>query len=219
MATQTSPQTARAVSKRKRRAPGPPVARWVWAGWLVFLGLAVAGDRLGLYSLSVSEGLAVLLGVVGAVLVVSAFRGGGRWLMPLAVVLAGSIFIARSVDWNAEYGSTTVADAAAWQGVDKGVGHVVVDLRSLDLAPSSAQVLTVPLNLGVGEVEVIVPSNVDLVVKTSIGAGEADLLDRHIEGAGLEDEWRFDVAEEVRTIELDVNIGLGRLRLTQGGLK
>ena len=212
--TADEPVAVPAPSRRQRRASGPRLGRRVWAGWLIGLGLAVAGDRAGWYSLSVAEALAVLLAVVGAALVFGAFRGGGRWLLPLAVLLGAFVILAGRFDRPDAFGETTVTGPAAWAGVDRAAGRLIVDLRSFEFATGSGRV---EINLGVGEVQVLVPDDVDLVVQAFVGLGELDIVGQRSSGADLDKTWRSDVDNEVHTVEIEVNVALGSLVVTRAG--
>src|SRR5438034_6387829 len=111
---------------------------------VLLAALAVAG----LFAIAASAALAVGLGwgvpvgvgviVIGAVLALTAFRGGrARWLIAPAVALVAGAGVAAAADLDLRGGIgereyNPVSAQAIPAGYKLGVGHLVVDLRSID---------------------------------------------------------------------------------------
>jgi hypothetical protein len=197
----------------KRR---PPVGRVTGAAALVGLGLAVVGDRLGWYDLDGAAALALLFGVVGLGMVVGAFIGGGRSLIFPALLL-GPLALAAAVlgdtsIWGPigerEVVPTTVADIG--DGLDHGIGQYTVDLRRLEWPGVTVDV---PVKVGIGELQVSVPDDVDVVVDATVGAGRIDAVGRSASGTSLDEHLAYDDPSTDRTIHLEVDVGVGHVEV------
>ena len=55
------------------------------------------------------------------------------------------------------------------------------------------------------------PQGLDVVTTTSIGAGSAEVFDTSRDGLGIDFTTRHDVADEVATVNLDVQVGFGEV--------
>jgi hypothetical protein len=175
----------------------------------------LAGDRFGWYRLDVAAALAVLLAITGVGLVVGAFIGGGRGLIaPAAVLLVLTIAAAGvgRVHVNGAVGERTVRPvtiAEAEDGYDHGIGQLTVDLRGLDRADEDE--VTISVDLGVGEVKVLVPEGTNLEVVTDVGIGKVDVLDREAEGVGNDDTFRFEDPASNQKLRLEIDVGIGHV--------
>jgi len=180
---------------------------------VVLLALAVGGFTAAAAGSAIGGGIAIagLVIACGVGLVGGAFRGGSRWLIAPAIVLALPLaaVAATDLDVRGTWGDRTfrpVTVAELDDGYEMGVGSMKVDLRDLELPPGRTEL---PLQLGVGEIQVLVPD--DMCVTTdaeiSLGAAETgggdeggvdvDVHDRHIPDPG------------VRYVHLNVDLGVG----------
>jgi hypothetical protein len=193
------------------------VARATLAAALVALGIAAAGDLWGWYRLDLAEALATLLGVVGLGLVAGAFVGAGRALVLPALVLlpltlgaaqVGHLHLGGGIG-EREFRPTTVAEASG--GYEHGIGKMIVDLRDLGDLPATSGTVRVPIRLGIGEVQVLVPDGVDLDVGAHLGAGEVEVLDRRASGTRVEQTFHIDDPHTARTLQLDIDGGVGHI--------
>src|SRR3954452_21268281 len=112
-------------------------------------GFAAAGAGSALGGGIFIAGAVIALGVA---LVGGAFRGGARWLIVPAFVLALPLGVVSAADLklDGEWGDRTfrpVESAGLAGGYKMGVGHMQVDLRGIDLPPGRTDL---PLKLGVG---------------------------------------------------------------------
>jgi phage shock protein PspC (stress-responsive transcriptional regulator) len=195
---------------------------WRGLGLIVIAGLLIAG----LFVLAGGAAFAVALGwgvpvaiviiSIGALLLLAAFRGGARWLIPPAVALAigASVAAAGDLDFRGgigdrEYRPLTVASIPA-DGYDLGVGRLVVDLRGLDW--QKEQVVRLKVDLGAGQADVFVPENVCVSGTSHLRAGESQLAGE------LNDGW--DVDQDIQAgstatprLEIDANVDFGQLRV------
>ena len=205
---------SRAVKRRQAREARPPITRYTLAAALALLGLGVAGDRLGWYHLSGRSTLSILLLPVGVGLVLGAFRGGGRALVLVAAMLLPALLLADNVNID---GGTRFYGAEAAAGIDRAAGRLVVDLTQL---PSGKETV-VPINLGAGEVDVTVGTDVDVVVQANLGIGSLVVFGERADGEGVtfgtDFSRRYDVVAERLTVVLKVDIGAGRVEIRRAG--
>lgn len=176
--------------------PAPPAPRTKSAGvvyvssvlglsLLVFAVLLLA-DRYGDFAYSpwlTAVGAAVVL--TGLAIVVAGVRGrssGGLGFLAIVAILVGGpaatwasdgLFLdgaARSVVGDSTYRPTTVDSAE--NGYSFGLGDLTLDLRELDLPTSSSdETVTIPVEMGAGNVTVIVPDDAAVSARVTLGAG------------------------------------------------
>lgn len=185
------------------------------------LGLAVlAGCALLAIASFLAAGLggdvvvAALVIAAGAALVAGAFLGGARWLVlpALAIALPLAFVSAAGIDLDGGFGDrrerpATVAELKPAYRL--GAGKLVVDLRELELEGDRR--LTV--GIGVGHVVVLVPDDVCVASRASVGIGHVAVFDRH--GGGLDVDWRDARRAPAGTarLVLDGDVGVGLLEV------
>jgi hypothetical protein len=150
---------------------------------------------------------------IGAVLAVTAFTGGARWLVLPAVAFALSVTVIAAADVNLHggigdrtYRPTTLGEVR--DGYRLGAGRLEIDLRDVRF-PAGDTLL--PVRLGVGQVVVLVPSDVCVATRARIGGGYVGALDRQT--GGLDVNWVDRPSPPPRTprLVLDAHVGLGAL--------
>jgi len=203
--------------KLRKRVPASKSADLRLARWLAHFVAVLAG----LVLLAVAGGLlagtdphlaawAVL--ALGAALLVSALTRV-RWLV-LAVgafVLPVVIFAAAGVDLHGGLGERHYRPRALSQlrrGYELGAGKLEVDLRDVPL-PAGATPLHV--RLGLGELVVVVPSDVCVLTHARLGGGYVGALGG--ESKGLDVDWHGPrpLPAGVHVLELEGHVGLGAL--------
>jgi hypothetical protein len=149
--------------------------------------------------------------------VIGAWRGRARGLIPVALVLTVALATSSLVDvplaggvGDRTYRPVTVEQLRSPYRIS--VGELTLDLSQLDLDGRRAEVL---VTAGIGRVEVLVPSAVQLTVAGHAGLGEVVLLgstwegsgiDQRVvrSGAGLEGEGRLSVRARVGIGQVEV---------------
>ena len=188
---------------------------------LIALGVLGAVDGLG-GSIDGGAYPALALAVVGAGLLVGAWRGRSRGLIFVGLILAAATAGAVAADRAEEFGrdrvdltirATTIADLPA--SVDYGVGTARYDLTDVDFTGVDA---TSNLSIGAGELLVIVPRDVDVTVKASVGLGDADLFNDESGGPSTERTVTDLGGDGVGggTLDLTMDVGLGHLEVRRG---
>jgi phage shock protein PspC (stress-responsive transcriptional regulator) len=184
---------------------------------IVLLALAAGGFTAAAAGSALGGGIAIagLVIACGVGLVGGAFRGGARWLVAPALVLAlplGAV-AATDLDVRGTWGDRTYRPASVAdldRGFEMGVGAMRVDLRDLELPTGRTEL---PLELGMGEIQVLVPDDVCVTTDAKIGIGvlEGDAGDQG--GVDLDVSDGPSAAPGTRHLHLDVDLGVGAVRV------
>jgi phage shock protein PspC (stress-responsive transcriptional regulator) len=193
---------------------------------LAFIGLLLIGAGLAwlLYvldvaTLSLRDGLAAGLIIVGLGLVVSAWWGRAWSLAVLGVLFASTIAIADLIDvpFDAGTGDRTVAVDTRAELADTHelfAGTLTLDLRRAPLTDGPS---TMEASVGMGKLRVIVPRNASVEVDAKVKAGNIDG-----ELAPSPDEGGVDLHETFAAgdkrapepdLRLDLQVGIGELEV------
>ncbi len=205
----------RREARRDAHFPSSLVVLAVLALLLIGGGLAWLFYVLDVATLSIGDGLAIGLLVIGLGLVVAAWRGRAWSLVFLGLVLASVLAFGEVLDvpFDAGMGDRTVV-------VDSGseldrrhelfAGTLVIDLTRAPL--SDARTTAVEAAVGMGELRVIVPRDANLDVKARVKAGNiaGDLAPTPDEGGvTLDESFGATGSESGPDLELDLQVGLG----------
>src|SRR3954452_6653979 len=130
------------------------------AGVLVLTIVAAVGGFWG-FATGGATATAIVVIVVGVALVAGAFTGGARWLIlpALALALSAGAVAASDLDVRGGVGERIYRPASTTQLRDNyrlGVGHLRIDVRNTKFTPGNHRV---HVKLGVGQAEILVPSN------------------------------------------------------------
>jgi phage shock protein PspC (stress-responsive transcriptional regulator) len=182
---------------------------------VVLLALAVGGFTAAAAGSAIGGGI-VIAGLViacGIALVGGAFRGGARWLIVPGIVLALPLaaVAATDVDVRGTWGDRTFRPANVAElgdGYEMGVGSMKVDLRDLELPPGRTEL---PLHIGVGEIQVLVPDSMCVTTDGAISLGAIDVGGGEEGGVDIDVHDHRTVDPGVRHLYLDVDLGVGHL--------
>ena len=193
------------------------------AVWLLSLGAAIAMDRLGIVALGPASVIGLTVLVAGTGLVVGSVFGRARWLIPVGII--GSLLLVAS---------GVLGVAAPWMQLDAGVGEAThapttleelqdryaIGLGSLQLdlsrVPLDGQTIEVDASVGLGEIRVTVPPDVDVVATGSLGLGDWMVLSEGDEGGGLTIEAAEDLPDDEGTVVLDLRGGVAEIVVERG---
>lgn len=155
--------------------------------------------------------MAVLVIAVGLGLVIAGFRGGGRWLIAPALLLALPVSVVSAADLDLkggvgerEYRPGTVTDIRPSYRL--GAGDLVIDLREVDF--TDARAVDLDASIGIGRIEVLVPADVCVEATARAGMGATHLLGRTNEGVDVDAEAGGGDAPDLR---IDLEAGAGDL--------
>jgi len=171
---------------------------------------AAAGSALG--GGIVVAGLVIACGVG---LVGGAFRGGARWLVAPALVLAlplGAV-AATDLDVRGTWGDRTFRPgtvAELGRGYEMGVGSMKVDTRDVELPTGRTDL---PLDIGMGEILVLVPDDVCVTTDAEVGVGEVNVGDGEQGGVDLDVSDDRRVAPGVKQLHIVADVGIGAVHV------
>jgi phage shock protein PspC (stress-responsive transcriptional regulator) len=184
---------------------------------VVLLALAVGGFTAAAAGSALGGGIAIagLVIACGIGLVGGAFRGGARWLIAPAIVLALPLaaVAATDLDVDGTWGDRTFRPAAVDEladGYKMGVGAMRVDLRDLELPPGRTDL---PLELGLGEIQVLVPDDMCVITDADISVGAINAGDGEQGGIDLEVVDRRIPAPGVPYLHVRADVGIGAVRV------
>ncbi len=155
---------------------------------------------------------ATALGIVGLGLLVGAWLGRSRGLIVLGIVLSLALVPAALVDRvdvhaeKVEVNPTTVAGIPTGTR-DYGVGEVRYDLSAVEFAEADS--VSLAIDQGAGELTVVLPPDVDVIVNADLGVGEISLLDDVTGGFGRDARIVDNGADGAGGGELDLQLDLG----------
>jgi phage shock protein PspC (stress-responsive transcriptional regulator) len=204
------------VSREEGASPAATIAARIALG-VVLLALAAGGFTAAAAGSALGGGIVVagLIIACGIGLVGGAFRGGARWLIAPAVVLALPLaaVAATDLDLRGDWGERTFRPATVAElgdGYEMGAGSMRIDLRDVELPPGRTDL---PLELGLGEIQVLVPDDMCVITDGTISLGAVDT------GSGEEGGVDVDLADHripdpgMAYLRLDVDLGIGALRV------
>jgi Cell wall-active antibiotics response 4TMS YvqF len=196
------------------KPPKPPKPRSALVP-VTFSLLAILAGVVVLFGVDVVTGLALALFLVAAAMLVGAWRGRARGLIPIAILLSGALLVASLIDVPFKGGAgdrlfrpTTVAQ------LESPYRLVAGELR-LDLSNFRADGRTVPVvaTMATGVIVVTVPAGMAVDVDADVGAGSLLVFGREWEGLGIDERVSRPGTEGAGRLELDVKVGLGELEV------
>ena len=216
-ATWESPAGVPVMTEHRGYRPPPPNPRK--RGPLLFwFTLALAALSVGVLGILDLAGLdttpsaypATALGVTALMLLLGAFygRAGGLILigLVLAVATAGTTAAERVEVGDLERIPQRVAD------IDYTYEYDAADLEinlSQVTDPENLDGRTLDIDIGIGEVTVTVPDNVDVIAETTLdGFGTTRLFNRQQDGS---QSATYDGGEDVPTLTVNIRAGIGEL--------
>jgi phage shock protein PspC (stress-responsive transcriptional regulator) len=140
---------------------------------LLALGIAALLDLVGALSLTVGDGFALVLLVLGAGLCVGAWYGRARWLILPAIVLAPVALLAtvNTIPLDQGFGDRSFAVTRADQlpaSYAIAGGTLIVDLTKL---PPGIDPASISAEVGAGTLQIIVPEGAYVSVTGDVGIG------------------------------------------------
>jgi Cell wall-active antibiotics response 4TMS YvqF len=155
--------------------------------------------------------------LVGLALVVGSARGqktGGLVGIGVALAVVAGLFTLVDVPLNSGVGDRTARPATVEElerSYELAVGELTVDLRQLDLGSGTTRV---EAHVAIGQVRVIVPEGVPLLVQGEAGVGSVQLLDRSADGFVAETVFRDrDYGGAAGRLQIEVSVGMGEVEV------
>ncbi len=209
-----SPASQHGVPKRSRRPRERALLGWLSFGLALMVGGALwALNDGGAADLSLAQVLGIPLAVLGAGLLVGSVVGRSRWTILPALLLVPPTLVASLIRvpldgvWENRY--VTPATAAQVRATYEQSGaNLVFDFTKLEPGEHPSPIHA---EMGIGEVQVLVPKGMPLTVHTTVGVGTLGRLGGgDLGGLGLEDTSRVEGADP---LVMDVEIGIGTFEI------
>lgn len=202
--------------------PEPEPARTRRSVTLVTLALALLATGLGVaVGMSPADAVAIGVGVLGAGMIVGAFLRGGRGLIGFAIPAAALAMLlsALPVDpWrgftNEQVRPDTIGDVrGSYTG---SVGNIELHLD--DLRFTEGQELGTRAHIGLGNISVYLPPDVDATVRCSADRGAVDCLGEGRDGSHPRVETTDFGADGPGggNVTLDLSAGTGKVEVLRG---
>lgn len=158
---------------------------------------------------------ALALGIVAALLLLGAFWGRAGGLILLGLVLVPVTAAATAAGhWDGDevtYRPTSTTGIPADGDYRLDMGRLVLDLTDLT-DPTELDGRRLDVTLDVGEIEVIVPDDVDVVARAHVhGPGGFTLFGEEGGGIDTRNTVTRDVPDEVATLTLDAQLDVGHI--------
>ena len=209
-------------------SPAPPRrtqrVTWIVLSIVALIGaVAIAASAGDLWNVSATRTLGLAVVVIGVGVVAGVVRGGGaRGLIPLGILATIALFPVSALDGVIGDGigseSFRPQDLATLEtSYRHGIGELVVDLSRVDLDGTRQ---TIDIDLGIGELIVIVPNDVGGTAELSAKAGEVVYSLPGSRGSQYDEGIQVDsgqvrLAGENGELILDIDVGFGVAELRQ----
>ncbi len=219
------PQPPRPTQPPIPPAPKPPrsgLGSLTFSLLLIVVGALIAID-LTYRSIPPVGYVTAALAVVALGLIIGAWFGRARGLIALGIVLSIALTSLAGLsrfNGNFRTGTVTFAPTAMSQlqrEYSQDFGEIMLDLTKLDFAAESE-----PVNIDVrvqgGNVQILLPRNVDVTVKTHINVGEARVLGHIRSGVGLGTQTVTDLGPDGEgggTLLINAQVNLGDLEVSR----
>jgi phage shock protein PspC (stress-responsive transcriptional regulator) len=181
---------------------------------LIGAGAVALLDSVDAVHITLAAILASGLIVVGAALVLSAWFGRARGLIPIGVLLLLATVPASVIDvpisggiGARDYHPVTRGDLRS--NYELGIGHLTIDLQDV---PLSGDVTTIHGSLGIGELDIDVPANVRVDVRAHTGAGATELFG-HLDDGWTQDTHRIAGVRQRGVVRLVLRVGAGSIKV------
>ncbi len=206
-------RTARRTARMERRQARSHLTGLTLSVLMLLIGGAWLIDSANVAQVTPGAVQAIALCVIGISLIVSAWYGRARALIPIAFVLTMSCAVVAALDvpLSGGVGERKHAPSVA-NGVKTryqlGVGHLVVDLTNVQ----GTDAISTEVVEGIGGIEVLVPTDANVFVTSHVGVGEMVILGTTHEGLYREQRTAHSQGTG-QTIRLNIRLGLGEIRV------
>ena len=198
--------------------PRPPIrtGRLLGGALLVLFGVAWLLESLDVVEVPWGLFLPGALVAIGAILVVNARTGAShRGMIWIGVVLTFLLFLGSAISFPIEggIGERTIRPTGSLEATyELGIGKLTVDLTRFDFAGTDVSV-GLDVRLGVGELVVIVPTDLSIRVEARSALGNVVVFGQ--EESGIDAQLTVE-AEGTPTVTLEATVGIGEVVVERG---
>ena len=168
-------------------------------------------SNAGVFDLSYQTWIGLLLIAIGLAIALTPGPHGLLVVLGVAVTLAGlpSLVVGEVFTGDVGEALETPATPAELIPYEHGVGKLTLDLTSPDLRVEDVDV---EARIGIGELLVLVPDGVEIVVDAHVGIGNIDALGETESGVDVDLDSRIPGAGAPE-ISLELDAGIGDIRV------
>jgi phage shock protein PspC (stress-responsive transcriptional regulator) len=201
----------------RRVRPRPFLTPLTLSVLLIGGGLVALLNDADVTDVTTAQVLAGAVCVIGIALLVSTRFGRARGLIPVGILLLLATIPASVIDvpitggvGDRTYRPTTVAQVRS--SYELGIGELDLDLRDLTLGDETVEI---DAQVGIGRLDIHVPSTTRVEVRAHAGAGQLSLFSNT-----YEDDWPANATITAPgtgegTIVLDAKVGAGQVQVTR----
>jgi phage shock protein PspC (stress-responsive transcriptional regulator) len=202
------------TAARPPKPPKPPKERSALVAVTLSL-LAILAGVVTLAGLDLVTGLALALALVAGAMIVGAWRGRARGLIPIALLLSSVLFVASLIDVPFKGGAgerlyVPISVEEVRSPYRLVAGELQLDLRRVDL---TGRTLPVVASMATGNIVVTVPDGVAVEVRAQVGAGDLLVFGRDWAGVGIDERVVRNGPEGAGRLRLDLHVGFGQLEV------
>jgi phage shock protein PspC (stress-responsive transcriptional regulator) len=197
-----------------RREPSV-LGRIVVGAAALAVGIGVLLDNVGVLNINAKGMFAVLLAIVAIGLLVGSWVGRARWLIIPGIILAVMLAVAAILPTTpfGSYGDVLWQPASRTElrsAYEHGAGEAVLDLTQMSWGRNDR---SVDVNLGFGQLLVVVPDDIPVEVSAHVQGGEMNLFNRRRSGWDIEESVIDGGDSDLGTLELDIEMNFGELEV------
>ncbi len=198
------------------RRTGPSMGQIIVGGFLVLIGTGWLLEAADIADVPWRALLPAALMLIGLGLVFGARTARHGGVIALGVVLTVAVGTASAVEvlvdipisgGIGEESATVIGPVEA--EYRHAIGQYVVDFRSADVGAAGSNT---EVSLGIGELVVIVPSDVDLVIDARAGLGNVVVFGEESSGVGPDIEYTSPGAGDA-VLRLNVDVAIGQVEV------
>jgi Cell wall-active antibiotics response 4TMS YvqF len=206
-----------------QRSPGTgkgnlSMPQFVGGGVLVLIGILWLLERTGAIDISVTAVLGLGAMVTGISLMLLAKDGTHVGLIVFGTLLALVTLVTAAAPFEGFQGGvgdrtvvvSSVDDIRA--DYNLAMGTLTIDLRNIEDVGTSTRLSA---SVGMGELMLLVPADLQIDVDAQAGAGEIEILGRVIEGVDLDDAYTSPgFVDSDQRLSLDLRVFTGRVEVS-----
>ena len=209
----------------RRRRPSAFVGLMSLGIALVGIGLGAAlDDPLGFPGSSATLGFLIALTGVSVVVLTLGIKGRASGFSGFLVVLLGLLLVAASAASRVEVQdgvgerTWTPVPSTGVTRYELGAGEATLDLRQLDSAATSPTPQRITVEMGAGDLTILVPDGLDTRVDASVGFGDITHRGGIGDGSdtsGSDRSTTTVIGEQPVQVVVDAQLGLGQITIQE----
>lgn len=198
-------------------SPGVSMTTILFGLILLTLGLLWLLDAGGAISVTWTLVGSVMLIVIGVLLIAAARHGSHEGMIFIGISLSVIVVFGSLASWpsfEGGVGENDIAPADLSELKDEyqwSVGEQDTDFSNVEFPEGTT---SISIQLGTGNLKVLIPDDIEYRVDWNIGIGNAEVLGRSGSGLGVDGRVTSDDYEAAaRSLELEIQVGIGAVEV------